>query len=318
MRIGFVNNMPDAAFQATERQFLALLGNEAGGAPLEVERYALAQVPRSAAMRRQLARSYRPVGELVADPPDGLVVTGTEPRAERLRDEPYWPALSDLLAWATGTVPAVMCSCLASHAVLEALHGIERRRLRKKLSGVYGQVVRRGTHPVTDRLTAGLGEVVLPHSRLNDVPARAIAGAGYTVVLEGPDCGWSAAVGERDGRLLLLLQGHPEYSRTTLLREYRRDVRRYLAGSLPAHPALPEGYLDAAGQRLLEAFRAECERDPSRAVDAFPFDEAASHVAADWLDASTRLVRNWLGEAASRRPPAGAVAVSNPRSNAHA
>lgn len=310
MRIGFVNNMPDAAFHATERQFLALLG--AGvGTGLEIERYLLEEVPRSEAMRRELAHSYLPVRELVAEPPDGLIVTGTEPGAAYLRDEPYWPALSGLLAWATRSVPAVMCSCLASHALLEAVHGIERRPLGTKLSGVYPQQLRPG-----ERLTAGLEEVALPHSRLNDVPAPELTAAGFVVVLEGPGCGWSAAAGERGGRLILLLQGHPEYTRTTLLREYRRDVRRYLAGSLPAHPALPQGYLDDSGRALLERFRAACDRDRTRGLEAFPFEEAAAHVAADWLEASTRLVRNWLEEAAARRPPAGAAA--HERSDAHA
>ena len=36
--------------------------------------------------------------------------------------------------------------------------------------------------------------------------------------------------------LFIFFQGHPEYEETTLLREYRRDVGRFLRGQQPHYP----------------------------------------------------------------------------------
>ena len=51
----FVNNMPDAAFDATERQFLELL--DAGSCPVRVDvrRYAMAGVPRGEGTAARIA-----------------------------------------------------------------------------------------------------------------------------------------------------------------------------------------------------------------------------------------------------------------------
>src|SRR2546430_13670792 len=40
----------------------------------------------------------------------------------------------------------------------------------------------------------------------------------------------------------LFLQGHPEYERTTLFKEYRRDVGRFLSGEQSSYPPLPCRY----------------------------------------------------------------------------
>ena len=45
--------------------------------------------------------------------------------------------------------------------------------------------------------------------------------------------------------LFLFLQGHPEYEAGTLLREYRRDIARFLRGEREHYPAVPQGYFDA-------------------------------------------------------------------------
>ena len=51
---------------------------------------------------QRIDRSYWPIEDLLAEPPDALIVTGTEPRAARLSDEPYWPRFVELLAVGAG------------------------------------------------------------------------------------------------------------------------------------------------------------------------------------------------------------------------
>lgn len=307
MRVGFVNNMPDGAFEETERQFMHLLSCPMVDSSVHVSRYWMPGIDRTTAARRKLLKRYGPVDELYADPPDALIVTGTEPRCADLRDEPYWESLSALLAWAERYVPATLLSCLASHAALLTLDGIERRPLQAKRSGVFDQ----RPHP-SHPLVNGLVSVAFPHSRVNDVPAELLEQCGYVVLVDAPGIGWTVAARERDGRLLVLLQGHPEYSLTALLREYRRDARRFVEGTAPLYPAVPEGYLDAEGIAVLERFR--CDAGPSGRLDMakFPFHAAAAHIAVDWRGDSEWLFRNFLAEARRRAAPAARPTIDVP------
>ena len=102
----------------------------------------------------------------------------------------------------------------------------------------------------------------------------------------------------------MLLQGHPEYGRLTLLKEYRRDVRRFLESQYTAHPAIPLDYLDPTGIELLESYRARCEGDGGAPIDEFPYQEAATHVSFRWEATSNRLFTNWITDAAARSAPA--------------
>src|SRR2546425_6765171 len=100
LRIGLVNNMPDPALQATERQFVALLGAAADGITVRLRPYALPEVPRTDWGRAYVDRFYAGIDELWSGRVEGLIVTGTEPHTPNLRDEPYWDSLTRLLEWA--------------------------------------------------------------------------------------------------------------------------------------------------------------------------------------------------------------------------
>ena len=47
-------------------------------------------------VRTELANRHRDLAELWATPLDGLIVTGAEPVAADLKDEPYWAALREI------------------------------------------------------------------------------------------------------------------------------------------------------------------------------------------------------------------------------
>jgi homoserine O-succinyltransferase len=106
--------------------------------------------------------------------------------------------------------------------------------------------------------------------------------------------------------LFVLCQGHPEYSTVSLLREYRRDVRRSVFGrGLVPYPPLPEGYLHPEGEAILESFSRRAavpHADPRELWASFPFEEAAAMVQNTWATASARLYANWLGLARAALP----------------
>ncbi|MGH9104486.1 MAG: homoserine O-acetyltransferase/O-succinyltransferase family protein [Acidimicrobiales bacterium] len=296
LRIALVNNMPDGAFEETEHRFRHLV-ESCPSVAARVECFTLPGVPRGPVARRRIEEAYGELADLYDNPPDALVVTGAEPKKAELTEELYWPALQGLLYWGRSIVPSILLSCLTAHAALWTFNGLSRRLLLDKCSGVFAQEVDRA-HP----LMAGVGAVSLPHSRFNEVPTRELVGAGYRVLARSSGCGWTAAVGESGGSELLLLQGHPEYTPHTLLREYRRDVRRYLSGAQGSYPHIPTGYLDAQGVTALEQFRRDVTsrpRDPAY-MEELPFNLAAAHVDVAWEEPAMVVMGNWLGSVAAR------------------
>src|SRR6516225_9287352 len=74
LEIGVVNNMPDTALEATERQFLELLCAAADGLTVRLTLYALEGVSRSDTGERHIAiQGYSDVGELWDRRIDGLI-----------------------------------------------------------------------------------------------------------------------------------------------------------------------------------------------------------------------------------------------------
>ena len=295
VEIALVNNMPDAAFAATERQFRGLLEAAGRGRPVHLRLASLPDPGRGGAVRRHLDERYEDLAALERRPPDALVVTGSEPRCRDLREEPTWPDLASLLGWAEEATHSVVLSCLAAHGALLATDGIERRRMDRKLSGVFPQWVD-GDHP----LTRAVGPLACPHSRLHDVPAGALEAGGYRILVGSDAVGWTVAA--RDGACLrLLVQGHPEYDATTLLREYRRDVRRFLDGERDDYPELPDGYLGASATARLERFRRRALHRPAGIAEQFPFDACAAGLEASWRVPMVRLLANWIAELRARK-----------------
>jgi homoserine O-succinyltransferase len=297
--VALVNNMPDPAFVDTENQFRgATLAAHAVG--IEFELYTIKELPRSDKVGAVIEERYRGLDELWTRPPDALIVTGTEPTQVQMRFEPYWPYLARLLEWAADHVPATMLSCLASHASILLFDGIDRVPRRVKCSGVFGGVVEDRFDP----LATGLPDTVpIPHSRVNEVPESALVDAGYRIVIGSSGAGWSVAARKHGDGLFVLCQGHPEYGTLSLLREYRRDVRRSLfgRGAVP-YPRLPDGYLGEEAVQIMTEFERRAharDMDPRELWPTFPFDEVAATVENTWAPASTRLYANWLQSASA-------------------
>jgi homoserine O-succinyltransferase/O-acetyltransferase len=289
LEIGLVNNMPDAALDATVRQFRALVGAAAADVDVRLTLFTLPELPRSDA-GRQLLDGYTPLDELWRRRLDGLIITGAEPRAEDLRDEPFWTSLTRLLDWAEANTCSTILSCLAAHAGILHLDGIARRRLADKRFGVF-ECARVADHPLTAAAPASLA---VPHSRWNEVPEQALLACGYRILTRSDAAGVDAFVKQRHS-LFVFFQGHPEYDAITLLLEYRRDVGRYLRGERDTYPSMPEGYFDEATVAALIALRARALDDRREALLAdFPTAAAAGTVKNRWRSAAAHLYRNWL------------------------
>jgi homoserine O-succinyltransferase/O-acetyltransferase len=294
--VGLVNNMPDAALKTTEWQVRDLLTRAAGGRPVSLRVFSLPEVARSEAGRAYVRQHHEDIAELWRGALDGLVVTGTEPKAARFEDEPYWPALTRLIDWAEENTGSAIWSCLASHAAAYRLDGIERQKLDRKMFGVFDC-----DKAVSHLLVAGPPRWLTPHSRFNGVRERDLEHAGYRILSRSPQAGVDIFVKERRS-LFVFLQGHPEYDATALFGEYRRDVRRFLAGERDAYPELPHGSFGEEAAALLRDFQIEAteRRDPGL-LERFPAAAVGAQLTAPWRDAAARIYGNWLTHLAERR-----------------
>lgn len=309
IRIGLINNMPDTALHATEAQFAGLLEGASADKAVALRFSSLPELARGAEASAHIAERYWPLATLLAEGVDALIVTGTEPRSPVLSDEPYWGRLGELLAWARQHTVTSIWSCLAAHAAVELMDGIRRQRLPEKRCGVYQHDLR-SAHA----LLAGVpSPLAMPHSRWNELPLGALERAGYTILSASELSGADAFVAER-GSLLVFFQGHPEYQETTLLREYRRDVGRYLNGTQAHYPTLPHGYLSAEAAALLEAFKSRAlARREAALLDEFPFAAVSAAITNTWGASALAIYRNWLtlaGAARSQSARAGALSLA--------
>jgi homoserine O-succinyltransferase len=293
LNVGLVNNMPDAAVAATQRQFANLIEAASGDFDVRLSLFDLETLPRSHAARSAMREDYRRARTLPSVPRDAIIVTGAEPRAEALRNEPYWDELGFVLDWAEGHALSTLHSCLAAHVAVQRRDGVGRRRLAAKCSGVFAVDVV-ADHELTAGLEAGFQ---VPHSRWNDLDAAELTAKGYQVLTRSKANGVDMFV--RNSRsLLVFLHGHPEYDADTLAREHRRDVLRFLRGEAPA-PRLPADYFPAAIAATLADFLARAEAPGS---ERGPYPAAALALDwAPWREAGVRLARNWLTMVAQRK-----------------
>jgi homoserine O-succinyltransferase len=296
IEIGLLNNMPEAALEATEQQFLDLLGAAAGDSWVHLRFFSLPGVPRSERGRSYLSQSYGDVGDIRKAELDGLIVTGTEPKAASLPDEPYWGAFTQLVDWAAHNTISTIWSCLAAHAAVLHLDHIARVPLPEKLIGVFDcDTV--ADHPLTLNLPS---RPAVPHARWNALSEDALAANGYQVLTRSPTAGVDAFV-RQDKSLFLFFQGHPEYGALSLLNEFRRDVGRFLKRERDRYPAVPQHYFDAPTEAALAAFRARAERQPSEELLAeFPV-AAAPALNAIWQPFAVTIYRNWLSALSAQK-----------------
>jgi homoserine O-succinyltransferase len=295
--IGFVNNMPDAALRATERQFHSLLAAASLNRTIRVRHFTLPSYPRSAEGSSYIEQHYEDLAALWPGGIDGLIVTGAEPRAARLSDEPYWGALTRLIDWADEHAVSTIWSCLAAHAAVLHLDGIERRRLPAKLSGVY-TCATVDNHPVVASVPA-LWRV--PHSRYNGLSDELLIARGYQILSRSSTAGANLFIKRRSG-LEIFFQGHPEYELDTLMREYRRDVARFLAGETNDYPVTPSDYFTSEAADDFAAFRERVLRNRAPGLMAgFPGPCLRDQVSNSWRAGAVRIYENWIEYLAARK-----------------
>jgi homoserine O-succinyltransferase len=291
LNIGLINNMADGALISTERQLFDLLNGAAERIPIRLHLYALPTVSRGEWARQYIRRFYLDADKLPDSALDGLIVTGAEPQADRLEEEPYWESFERVIDWAQENTASAVWSCLAVHAAVLHSDNIERQELGKKCVGVFKQ-----TKKIEHALLKGVpSHFMIPHSRWNEVSERSLSSRGYSVLTSSNEAGVDMFVKRKRRSLFVYFQGHPEYDAHSLLGEYRRDVGRFLRGEIEPYPTMPHGYFDIPAVELLTAFQRRAQLDRRKELlAAFPADAISFRVKGTWRSTANRIYRNWI------------------------
>jgi len=293
LHIGFLNMMPDAALEATERQFIRLVGGCNRIAQFFVYPFSLPGLARGDATLEYIENYYSKFEDLQESGLDALIITGANVSNPSLETEPFWRPLMEVIHWAQENVASTLCSCLATHAVLKHFHGIDRLPLPEKRWGVYSHRVTAPQHPLLREINTRFD---VPHSRYNDISRERLEQENLTVLAESEEGGVHMAVSPDQFRIIYF-QGHPEYDTNSLLKEYKREVLRYLNGELHAAPPVPDHYFSERAAHIAERWLKEAEKAlwEDRPFPDFLETEIMPELDNTWGDTAKASVANWLG-----------------------
>ncbi len=293
LHIGLCNMMPDAALEATERQFFRLIGESNPIAQFYVHPFTFPELPRGPAAQEHIARYYEPFEKVREEGLDALIVSGANVTHANLAQEPFWQPLMAMIGWALESVTSTLCSCLTTHAVLQCCYGQQRTQMQRKRWGVYSHHVVEDRHPLVKGVNTRFD---VPHSRWNDVSRSQFETAHARILAESNEAGVHLAV-SKDGLRLVFFQGHPEYDTISLLKEYKRDTSLYAQQLIPHYPPLPECYFGLQERSILEEYcaRLESALEKQETLPVFPEQLVSRRLDNTWHDSAEAIVGNWMG-----------------------
>lgn len=293
LHIGFLNMMPDAAFEATERQFLRLIAGSNQIAQFIFHPITVNPETRSEKTQKYIADYYDDFEQLKIDGLDALIITGANVVAPNIEDEAFFNPLEEIVDWAYENVTSILCSCLASHALLQMKYGIKRNELDAKRWGVFSHTVCEPSHPLIHSMNTKFD---VCHSRFNEVSVATMEAAGLRVLVASDEAG-AHLVTSKDGFRIVFLQGHPEYDTISLLKEYKREVMLFIEG-VRDYPPFPDHYLSLQAQAILDEYQGLVIEAQTAKIELpdFPEQHLIPLLHNSWRDTANAFTNHWLGK----------------------
>ena len=293
LHIGLLNMMPDAALAATERQFLRLIGESNPIAQFFVHPFTLDTIPRSDSAQDHIDRYYESFEQIKEKGLDALIMTGINVIGADLSKEGFWDSLIEVAEWAHDNVTSTLCSCLATHAVLDFRYGQKRVKQRRKKWGVFRHQVVDVAHPLVADVNSKFD---VPHSRWNSVYHEQFETAGLKVLVTGDD-GCVHLATSPDGFRTVFFQGHPEYDTISLLKEYKRDVGLFASGELETYSPMPENYFSQFDVAVFHEYESRVRHslEYQTEVPEFPEQLVLGNLDNTWQDTASAVIGKWIG-----------------------
>lgn len=227
LQIAILNLMPNK--QETEVQLLRSLSNT----PLQVDitflttgTYVGKNTPTS-----HLDQFYLTYKDVCNRKFDGLIITGAPVELMEFEEVTYWDELVDIMEWSKTNVTSTFHICWGAQAGLYHHYGIQKRKLDRKMFGIFKHRVLKRREP----LVRGFDDIFYaPHSRHTTVDKEDILKYEDLEILAESEEAGVFIVMAQDGKQIYVM-GHPEYDRFSLDKEYKRDIDRGLDIDLPVN-----------------------------------------------------------------------------------
>lgn len=227
LELGILNLMPGK--EETELQILRALSNT----PLQVNITLLTTASHTSShtSSAHLNKFYQTWDEVKEKRFDGMIITGAPVENLTFEEVDYWEELCHIMDWTRDHVTSTLHICWGAQAAYYYRHGIQKEELPAKLFGIYQMKINHRKEP----LVRGMDDVFMaPHSRHTQTPTEAIhACRDIKVLAESDEVGVFLAM-TTDGKNVYV-QGHPEYDRMTLDKEYHRDLDKGLEIAIPVN-----------------------------------------------------------------------------------
>ena len=225
LEVAIVNLMPSKI--ETETQLLRLLSNT----PIQVNITFIrtATYISKNASREHMAMFYTTFEDIKEKYYDALFITGAPVELLPFEQVTYWEELCRIMEWSKSHAFNTIHICWGAQAGLYYHYGLEKHPLERKLFGVFPQKVEVKNHP----LFKGFDDVFnVPHSRYTDIKTEDIKKCPKLTLLASSELSGAHIVADKTGRQIFI-NGHVEYDRDTLKREYLRDIEKGLDTPLP-------------------------------------------------------------------------------------
>jgi len=291
--IGILNMMPDASLQATERQFMRLVGDCNQIVQFYIHLFTIPAIKRGKQAQKWIDQYYEDFASIKKNGLDALIITGANPVSEHLEQEDFWPMLTEVIDWANHHVTSTLCACLSTHAVVQYLYKIKRQPLEQKKWGVFEHRVTDVIHPLTRHINTRFD---IPHSRFNQITKQQLSEVGVKVLVESSKGDVHLAVSP-DGLRLVFFQGHPEYDSFSLLKEYKREIDRWYQEQRADYPTFPENYFNHHLQDVLTDYQAKAiaAKQKNNPLPLWDEKQFISQLDNTWRDTTLSTFNNWLG-----------------------
>ena len=289
LHIGLLNMMPDSALEATERQFFRLIGRSNQVLQIYIHPFSIPSIKRGKKASDHIEKHYKTFAEIKDHGLDALIISGANVSHPDLEKAPFYKELHQVVDWSYENVTSTLCSCLATHAVLEFMYSQKRTPNGKKHWGVFPHKVIDRSHPLVKGVNTRFD---IPHSRFNGISETQFKNAGAKV-LATSSVGVHLAVSQDQFRLVFF-QGHPEYDSISLLKEFKREVSLYLDETRPDYPPFPSNYLSPQNCAILDEYRSRLENNSATIAD-FPEKLIMKTIDNTWHDSASAVINNWIG-----------------------
>lgn len=225
LQIAILNLMP--LKEDTEVQLLRSLSNT----PLQVDitflttaTYIGKNTPAS-----HLDKFYLTYEEVKNQKFDGLLITGAPVEMMEFEEVQYWDELVKIMEWSKKNITSTLHLCWGAQAGLYYHYGIQKKRLKEKMFGVFQHQVLHRKVP----FVRGFDDVFyIPHSRHTYVEKEEIEkNKELTILAESHEAGVLIVMAGNGKQIFVM--GHPEYDRMTLDTEYKRDLEKGMNIAIP-------------------------------------------------------------------------------------